>query len=83
MIPRPVGYSDLVCLILADDAEHPMQLMPKQDLSDTRRVIAFAQATGAPPEALSWLIRLARQADQRRAAGARDVTLVHAPQNAG
>lgn len=43
------------------------------DLARIRRVMAFAEATQAPPEALAWLLRLSREAEARRAAGAKDV----------
>lgn len=47
---------------------------PSGGLTRVRRVIAFADATGAPPEALSWLLRLSYEAEGRREAAARDVT---------
>jgi hypothetical protein len=47
---------------------------PRSDLTRVRAVLAFAEATGAPPEALSWLLRLSRETEARRAAGARGVT---------
>jgi hypothetical protein len=39
---------------------------PSRELTRIRRVIAFADATGAPPEALAWLLRLSREAEARR-----------------
>jgi hypothetical protein len=52
-----------------------MSITPYQDPGLIRRVLAFAKATGAPPEALSWMIRMARQAQHRRAAGPYDLTV--------
>jgi hypothetical protein len=46
---------------------------PAGDLARISGVLAFAEATGAPPEALAWLLRLSREAEARRAAGDRDV----------
>jgi hypothetical protein len=49
-------------------------IAPPGELARVRSVVAFARATGAPPEALSWLLKLSREVDAQRAAGARVVT---------
>jgi hypothetical protein len=47
---------------------------PAGELARVRTIVAFAEATGAPPEALSWLLKLSREAERRRGTDAGDVT---------
>jgi hypothetical protein len=46
---------------------------PSPDPARVRAVLDLARAADAPPEALGWLLRLSREAEARRAAGAREL----------
>jgi hypothetical protein len=48
----------------------------EEEAARIRRVVAFAVATGCPRGAWWWLLRLSREAEARRAAGARDAATV-------
>jgi len=45
------------------------------ELERLRAVMAFARATGAPSGAVGWLLRMATEAEARRAGEAANVTL--------
>lgn len=48
--------------------------LPDEDAAVVRRVLAFADAAKAPPEAIGWLLQLAEDVETKRAAGAREVS---------